>query len=394
MTTKHILIVDDEPKVAFFLSKAVEHANEDCRVSIAHSGEEALEVINRSQVNLLVTDLRMPGINGLELIRWVRASSPQTHTLLITAYGNDEVKAEAHRLEDCRYITKPFDIGDFTQIVQEALSDVAISSSGLVALSGESFETIFRHLEDLHRDTDARCIILADMLGQRVAEVGVTTGIDISTLLSLLAGGFATSGELARHSGSGQAANLNFHQGTRYEIYSANVGDNFFLAIIYDRRAQTSRIGIVWLYTRRAVDQLLSTLLTTAASTPTQSLDADFGASLMSEMDSLFTEGPSISSPLQGAGSGASTLSDPPTVGEDDMERTGGDEASKESVAFEATIAQGIVSAETPAVRDTDTRHAGEDEPGEELFDLEAAIARGIIPADLGSKQGEIPRAS
>ncbi|MCK4470910.1 MAG: response regulator, partial [Anaerolineae bacterium] len=185
MTTKHILIVDDEPKVAFFLSKAVEHAHEDYRVSVVHSGEEALEVINRSQVNLLVTDLRMPGISGLELIRWVQASSPQTRTILITAYGNDDIEAEARRLEAYRYITKPFDIGDFTRVVQEALRDMAISRPGLVVLSGESCEAIAQQLESLRYDVSARCIFLADMQGQRLAEVGDIKGLETATLLAL-----------------------------------------------------------------------------------------------------------------------------------------------------------------------------------------------------------------
>ncbi len=290
MTTRHILLVDDEPKVASLLSKALEYSNQHYRVSVAHSGEEALEVLNRSPVDLLITDLRMPGISGLELIRWARASSPQTRTILITAYGNDEVEAEARRLEAYRYITKPFDIGDFTQVVQDALSDVAISRPGLVVLSGESFEAIAQQLDRLRYDIGALCIFLADMQGQRLVEVGVTEELDAATLLSLLACGFATTGELARQFGSGQAVNLNFHEGTRYEIYSANVGDNLFLAIIYDRRIQTSRIGIVWLYTRRTIERLLAILSTADATAPTQSLSEDFGSSLMAELNTLFTE--------------------------------------------------------------------------------------------------------
>ena len=290
MTTRNVLIVDDEPKVAFFLSKALERSNRDYCVSVAHSGEEALEVLNQSSVDLLVTDLRMPGISGLELIRWVRASSPQTRTILITAYGNDEVEAETRRLEAYRYITKPFDIGDFTQAVQDALSDVAVSRLGFVVLSGESFEVIAHQLDRLRYDVGARCILLADMQGQRLVEVGDVSSLDTVTLLSLLAGGFAANVELARQFGSGEAVNFNFHEGVHYEIYSANVGDNLFLAIVYDRRVQTSRIGIVWLYTRRTIERLLVIISTAETTTPVQPLDEDFGFSLMTELDTLFTE--------------------------------------------------------------------------------------------------------
>ena len=275
MSTRHILIVDDKPTVAFFLSKTLERSNQDFYVSVAHSGEEALEVFNGSPVDLLVTDLRMPGISGLELIRRVQAFSPQTRAILITAYGNDEVEAEAYRLQTYRYITKPFDVGDFTQMVHEALCDAKPSplvpaqrqtgksaplqqtgKSAPLALPNESFTAITQNLEDLRRDVGAQCIFLADMSGRRLAEAGITTGLDTLTLLSLLAGGFATAGALARQVGDGQTASLNFHAGSRYEIYSTNVGDSLFLAMVYDRQVQASRIGIVWVYTRRAIQRL------------------------------------------------------------------------------------------------------------------------------------------
>jgi CheY-like chemotaxis protein len=349
MTTSHILIVDDEPRVAYFLSKALEHSNQDYRVSVAHSGEEALDVLNRSSVDLLVTDLRMPGISGLDLIRWVRASSPETRTILITAYGNDEVEEEARRLEAYRYITKPFNLDDFTQAAQEALRDMAVSQPGLVVLSDESFEAITRELETLRNDVGAQCILMADMLGQRLAEVGVTKGINTATLLSLLAGGFATSSELARHFGSGQAINLNFHEGTRYEIYSANVGDNLFLAMLYERNIQASRIGLVWLYTRRTIERLLSILSTTQAA-PAQSLSTDFGSSLMAELDTLFPGPQGQVEPHQ----------------QEKREHIGAAEVSQIS----------------PPMR-VETKQVARIESEEELLDMEDAISRGLIPPNL-----------
>jgi CheY-like chemotaxis protein/predicted regulator of Ras-like GTPase activity (Roadblock/LC7/MglB family) len=347
MDIRSILIVDDEPRVALFLSKALERLNPAYQVSVAHSGEEALQALNRSQVDLLVTDLRMPGISGLELIRWVRAASPQTRTILITAYGSDDVEAEARRLEASRYITKPFSVDDFARAVEEALRDGAISRPGLVALSDDSFEAIVQQLESLRRDIDARCIFLADMLGQRLAEAGVTAELDAASLLALLAGGFATTGELARQFGGGQAINLNFHEGTHYDIYSANVGDNLFLAILYDRSVQASRIGLVWLYTRRTIEGLLSILsnVGNAATVSTQSLDAGFGASLMEELDTLFP-----------------------------------DSASQEETRAEGAIVEERPPSSAPTVRESD-EHSDEHQATEGgLLDLDAAIARGLMP--------------
>lgn len=357
MAPRHILLVDDEPRVAFFLSKTLERANREYKISVAHSGEEALEMLNRSQVALLITDLRLPGISGLELMRRVRASSPQTRTILITAYGNDEVEAEARRLEAYRYITKPFNLEQFTQAVQEALREAAVARPGLIMLSDESFEAITRRLEALRGEIGARCIFLADMLGQRLVEVGVTEGLDTSTLLSLLAGGFAATSELARYFSSGKAANLNYHEGARYEIYSATVSDNLFLAMVYDRRVQASRIGLVWLYTRRAIEGLLS-IIATPDATSTQALGAGFGASLMAELDALF---PGV------AAEGRSTPAEP---------------AEAKSAAPAAPV-----SAPTATSPVMDEAQHPEEATERKLLSLEDAIAQGLIPPAWKSEE-------
>jgi CheY-like chemotaxis protein len=300
MTAKHILIVDDEPKVRFFLGRSLQLAGDRCDVSTAQSGEEALRALRRSSVDLLVTDLRMPGINGLELIRQVRRISPETRTIIITAYGNDEVQAEARHLGVSHYITKPFDVDQFTRAVWDSLR-ARPSSSDVMAFSDTSFEALAAELEKLRIDLGAFCILLSDMLGQRIVEVGTTEGLDVTTLLTLLAGGFATTGELARQLGTGEeeAVNFNFHEGKRYEIYSASLTQDLFLVILYDRRVQRSRIGAVWHYTSRALETLKPLVARIDMGGMTEDLDEDFGASLMQELDALLggEESPAPSPP-------------------------------------------------------------------------------------------------
>jgi CheY-like chemotaxis protein/predicted regulator of Ras-like GTPase activity (Roadblock/LC7/MglB family) len=289
MASKHILIVDDEPKVGFFLGRALEMTNKECKVSTAHSGEEALDILEKSKVDLLITDLRMPGISGLELIRWVKTSSPKTQTILITAYGSDKVQAEAQRLKIYHYITKPFNVRDFTEVVDKALEQMVMTKPGFAIFSGQAFEQITSRLEDLCNDIGARAIFLADAQGQRLVEVGAAENINTTMLLALLAGGLATSAELARQFNGGESANLNFQKGEHYDVYSANAGDNLIIAMLFDRRTQKSRIGMVWLYTRRAIEDLLTILSSKAnESTSNEMLEADFGTSLMAELETAF----------------------------------------------------------------------------------------------------------
>ena len=290
MTTRHILIIDKEPTVASFLSEKLRHSKWDCRVSVAHSGKEALETLDHCSIDLMVVNLRTPGIDGLKLICEARASSPQTRTILITIYGDGEAEVEANHVEACRTITEPLDILDFTWAMQEALRDVAISRPGLAVLSDESLEAIARQMEYLRRDIGARGILLADMSGQQLIEAGSVPGLDGAALLSALSRGFATADALARQVGDGEAAHLTFHKGTYYEVYTTNVGNGLFLAMMYDVRIQASRIGIVWLHSQRAVKRLLSVLSTASPSQTPRPLEAGFGSSLTAELDTLLTE--------------------------------------------------------------------------------------------------------
>jgi DNA-binding response OmpR family regulator len=353
MTTRHILIIDDEPTVASFLSEKLRHSKWDCRISVAHSGKEALETLDHCSVDLLVVNMRTPGIDGLELICQARASSPQTRTILITIYGDGEAEMEAHHVEVCRTITEPLDVLDFTWAMQEALRDVAISRPGLAVLSDESLGAIARQLEYLRRDIGARSILLADMSGQQLIKVGSVPGLDGAALLSALSRGFATADALARQVGDGGAAHLTFHKGTHYEVYTTNVGNGLFLAMVYDVRIQASRIGIVWLHSQRAVKRLLSVLSTASPSETPHPPEAGFGSSLTAELDTLLTEAP---------------LSGPAC-----------DKSEPDAAPADAPTSGGAVS----------KIHSNADVPEGERLDLGAAIAQELASVDPGVEPAE-----
>ncbi len=288
--TKRILIVDDEESVVFFLGENLSNLGAEYEVKTACSGEEALEKMSVHHFDLVITDLRMPGVDGLELVEQVRAHYPQTRLILMTAFGSDQVEAEARRLQVYRYITKPFRVEDLVDAARQALGEMAISQKGVLVLSDERFEAITRCLSDLRFEIGAQCILLADIMGQLITQVGLTTSLEVDVLTSLIGGGFATTFEVARRLRQDQAFNLNYQEGNRYDIYSSNVGDNLFLTIIYDKRARSSRIGLVWLYTKRAIKKLLEITSVAEVARIEELLSDDFGTSLSRELDSLFDE--------------------------------------------------------------------------------------------------------
>jgi len=103
--TATILVVDDEPGIVDSLQKVLER--EALRVLTAGSGAEALDILRRESVSVLLTDLVMPGMSGLDLLKASRSVSPETETILMTAYGTVENAVEAMRQGAYDFITKP-----------------------------------------------------------------------------------------------------------------------------------------------------------------------------------------------------------------------------------------------------------------------------------------------
>ncbi|GJL63290.1 MAG: DNA-binding response regulator [Nitrospirales bacterium] len=113
-----ILVVDDEPQIRRSLQVNLE--NKGYVVTTAASGEEALEAIAQRQPDVVIIDLILPTINGIELTRRVRVQSP-VPIIVLSAIGNEQKKVEALETGADDYVTKPFGMEELTARVRSAL---------------------------------------------------------------------------------------------------------------------------------------------------------------------------------------------------------------------------------------------------------------------------------
>ena len=119
-----VLIVDDEKSNRESLGKIFER--EGFRVELAASGAEALDVLRREQVPVVVTDLMMPGMGGEALLRAVKALSPETEVVLMTAYGTVETAVAAMKEGAYDFITKPLKRHAVVKSVRQALEKASL----------------------------------------------------------------------------------------------------------------------------------------------------------------------------------------------------------------------------------------------------------------------------
>lgn len=121
---KNILVVDDEELITKSLLRLL--SARGYNVTVAKSGQEALEKIKEADFDLIVSDVRMPEIDGIETIKQVRsylerANKKPIPEVLITGYADIERYEAAMKLKVADYIYKPFDIEDFLKVIERNL---------------------------------------------------------------------------------------------------------------------------------------------------------------------------------------------------------------------------------------------------------------------------------
>jgi len=114
-----ILVVDDEEAVRTFVERAL--ASQECEIETAADASEALERVRQEFFDLVITDLMMSPLSGMDLLRAIKETSPETEVFMMTAYGTIETAVEAMKLGACDYITKPFPVDELRLRVAHVL---------------------------------------------------------------------------------------------------------------------------------------------------------------------------------------------------------------------------------------------------------------------------------
>jgi two-component system, response regulator, stage 0 sporulation protein F len=114
---KRVLIVDDEQDLTWSIVRRLSKDRKSLEFLCTGSGDEALDLLRRNQVDLLVTDVRMPGMSGQELIRRVRSSLPELKIILITAFHSPELMEFGRDFQVTATLEKPFDMNDLRNLI-------------------------------------------------------------------------------------------------------------------------------------------------------------------------------------------------------------------------------------------------------------------------------------
>ncbi len=135
-----ILLVDDEEEFVKTLSERIKMR--ELGTNIAHDGEQALELVDNEVPDVMVLDLRMPGIDGMEVLKRVKKAYPDVQVIILTGHGSEKDEEEARRLGAFEYLQKPVEVDTLVQKIQRAYRQKIETSmmAGTFAEAGE-FDT-------------------------------------------------------------------------------------------------------------------------------------------------------------------------------------------------------------------------------------------------------------
>jgi len=190
---KTILVVDDEPSVLFALSEGLSDRRRGVRVATAANGIEAVAVLESQPVDLVLTDLRMPDMDGFELLTFLRRNHAALPVILMTALGNAETSARLATAGSFECLPKPFDLPDLKRKIAEMLAQSVKGRVENISLAS------FLQLLEMERKTCTLSIRSHDPDAEREGKlyfragrlIGANTGATIGTTTGATTGAAA-----------------------------------------------------------------------------------------------------------------------------------------------------------------------------------------------------------
>jgi DNA-binding response OmpR family regulator len=298
MSSYRIMIVEDQREVSRLLHSALDTLEYELDIIEMPSGEEAILDSSRNSVDLLVSDYRLPGITGIELMRKVRKHRPNVKVILITGQTDPKIrKAVADAGADAFFI-KPVPIADFLDAVERHLGLVeTILPPEPIAPPEE--EVIQESLPDtlvrLRMDMGAIAVLLMNDTGHILARAGdLPDSNDEISLLSALLSIHSAGQKVARLIRKQAASNWYVFNGDQYDLVFTPIGSNYAMLIIGKELAgleHTAKTIEVLSAASRTIEPALGDLVSGTPATkepPTTPLEsAEPGAK---EMAPLFKE--------------------------------------------------------------------------------------------------------
>lgn len=254
-TVQHLLLVDDSFEVLELVKTALEGRGH--KVTAVPSAEEALLEFRPKRFQMVITDARLPGMSGFDLARRVKRMQADLPVVMISGYGQAQGGKAVPESGITHYFGKPLDMSLFLKTIEQTLlGETAVTPIQTTSTPVTVPDEIRKRLDLLRTDTGAPRLVLGSVTGAILFESGSARQIDVGTLIPILAQSMASSLNLADHLKSNEPFTLLYQIVGPLELYSVNLGKNYFATLLFDFDAKRGRMGAVLTFVQRAVKDL------------------------------------------------------------------------------------------------------------------------------------------
>lgn len=237
---RRVIIIDDALDVARLLRSAVLSLDPKLQVSVVPSGEEALLEVIRGKPDLIIVDVRLPGISGFDLIRKLNKKFDDLRVIVVTGLSDPEVERQAAELDLEAFLHKPMDMSVFLETVKKALGDLPPvptkpSPAGQLAPAPEASEParLTDILIHLRQQIEAGAVALFDDRARLVALAGSLPAPDFETAWAPeFMAAVSASYRVNRLAGGSRPRHFSAWNGDDWNITLVAIG-TFVLAVIY-----------------------------------------------------------------------------------------------------------------------------------------------------------------
>jgi CheY-like chemotaxis protein len=245
MSSHHILIVEDQREVSRLLRSALETLESELDVIEIPSGEEAILHSTNNRVDLLVSDYRLPGMTGIELMHKVHINHPRAKVILVTGQTDPRIRKEVAEAGADAFFIKPVPMADFLDAVERHLGlvETLLPPEPISTDDTEVMRTIPDLLAGLRQDLSAIAVLLLNDRGRILARAGDLPDREneialVASLLSIYNAGQNVSLQLGQKTSS----NWSVFNGGSYDLVFAPVGSTHAMLVIGEGIAGMDRV--------------------------------------------------------------------------------------------------------------------------------------------------------
>jgi two-component system chemotaxis response regulator CheY len=263
MPLDRILIVEHQHEVSRLLRSALETLEAELEVVEIPSGEEAILYSSRNTVDLLVSDFRLPGISGVELMHKVKKNHPQARIILVTGQPDPRIRKEVAEAGADAFFIKPVPMADFLNAVERLLGLVETNlPPEPMTIEGTEVQPGFGDLlAGLRKDLAATAVLLINETGRILARAGALPERDNEvTLISSLLSIHTAGQKVSRLLGQKHTMDRYVYDGGEYDLVFAPVGSSEAMLVIGKGIAgqdQSSRTIEIFSVARMNIGQLI-----------------------------------------------------------------------------------------------------------------------------------------